>query len=276
MWSGGRVVTTGAATVRPGDLGDLFAPVSGDTATVLGGEAVLLVDATVGVPPAGWSPGSVPVVVVAVVSGTAGDAALVDPSPYDVLLAEDDPMLTAILSQVAACPVAAVSLAVLLRGGESRTVDEGLAAESAVYSTLQAGPEFGAWRASPGATSCPRIPADGADRARRRRVASCSTGRTATTPITVELRDEFSGVDDRGRRRLDPAVRLSAATARRSAAAATSVSSVDVPDPATAHVTRLTRAARPGSPTAPPTRCMCTCTVRPSAPGSRWRRSPAA
>lgn len=34
----------------------------------------------------------------------------------------------------------------LLEGCESRSVDEGLLVESAVYSTLQAGPEFRAWR----------------------------------------------------------------------------------------------------------------------------------
>ena len=42
---------------------------------------------------------------------------------------------------------ASTALALLLRGGDRRTVDEGLHAESAVYSTLQAGPEFAAWRA---------------------------------------------------------------------------------------------------------------------------------
>jgi enoyl-CoA hydratase/carnithine racemase len=34
----------------------------------------------------------------------------------------------------------------LLRGAEGRSVDDGLVAESAVYSMLQAGPEFAAWR----------------------------------------------------------------------------------------------------------------------------------
>ena len=60
-------------------------------------------------------------------------------------------MLPLIVEQVTRGPVAAVSLAVLLRGGNTRTVEDGLAAESAVYSTLQAGPEFAAWRASRGA-----------------------------------------------------------------------------------------------------------------------------
>ena len=56
--------------------------------------------------------------------------------------------LAAILDTIGRCPLAATALAVLLRGQPYRSVDDGLAAESAVYSTLQAGPEFGAWRAA--------------------------------------------------------------------------------------------------------------------------------
>ena len=150
---------------------------------MLGGHPLLLVDATVGAPPPGWSPGSMPVVVVGVVAGSADDVAAVDPSPYDVLLAADDPMLPAIVEQATRCPVAAVSLAVLLRGGDSRTVDDGLAAESAVYSTLQAGAEFarvaGVAR-RPGAAARPR--AAGAHGAGRRRAAHrAQPARAATT-----------------------------------------------------------------------------------------------
>lgn len=43
-------------------------------------------------------------------------------------------------------PIAATTLALRLRGTEGRTVAEGLVAESAAYSTLQAGPEFARWR----------------------------------------------------------------------------------------------------------------------------------
>ncbi|MDQ1515769.1 MAG: hypothetical protein QOE80_1599, partial [Actinomycetota bacterium] len=45
-------------------------------------------------------------------------------------------------------PLAATALALLLRGSENRSVEEGLVAESAAYSTLQAGPEFTRWRAA--------------------------------------------------------------------------------------------------------------------------------
>ena len=45
-------------------------------------------------------------------------------------------------------PQAAISLAVLLRQTEALSIPAALAAESAVYSMLQAGPEFAAWRAA--------------------------------------------------------------------------------------------------------------------------------
>ena len=45
-------------------------------------------------------------------------------------------------SAVEANPLASVALALLLRGSERRSIGEGLVAESAVYSMLQAGPEF--------------------------------------------------------------------------------------------------------------------------------------
>lgn len=50
-------------------------------------------------------------------------------------------------ASVAANPMASTSLVLLLRGSDRRTVGDGLVAESSVYSTLQAGPEFARWRA---------------------------------------------------------------------------------------------------------------------------------
>jgi enoyl-CoA hydratase/carnithine racemase len=87
---------------------------------------------------------SLPIIVITVAQGS--------PSPQwqalsDVLVTEDDPSLDDIEATVTACPIAAVSLAMLLRGGIGRTVGDGLVAESAVYSALQGGPEFAAWRA---------------------------------------------------------------------------------------------------------------------------------
>lgn len=229
------------SVVRPGDLGELFSAASGDTATVLGGP-LLVVDATVGVAPPGWSPGSVPVVVVGVVDGDEIDVAAVDPGPYDVLLGAGDPMLPALVEQVQRCPVAAVSLAVLLRASEQRTVEEGLAAESAVYSTLQAGAEFDAWRRGRLAGS---LPPD------------------AEPPVLVEREgDELHITLNRPRRHnaVTAALRDGLAEALTLAAADDTITAVHLagngpsfcsggdlaefgsfPDPATAHVTRLTR-----------------------------------
>jgi hypothetical protein len=66
----------------------------------------------------------------------------------DVLIPEGDPVLEAIAANLEAHPIAGTTLALLLRGQERRTIDDGLVAESSAYSVLQSGPEFEAWRAS--------------------------------------------------------------------------------------------------------------------------------
>jgi enoyl-CoA hydratase/carnithine racemase len=58
----------------------------------------------------------------------------------------DEASEDAIVETVTQAPIASAALAVLLRAAPSRTVAEGLAAESALYSALQAGPEHAAWR----------------------------------------------------------------------------------------------------------------------------------
>ncbi len=65
----------------------------------------------------------------------------------DVVLGPDDPALGAVIAAVEQHPIATTSLALLLRGSERRSIEDGLLTESAVYSALQAGPEFAAWRA---------------------------------------------------------------------------------------------------------------------------------
>jgi hypothetical protein len=64
----------------------------------------------------------------------------------DVFVAEDDPALETIAANVQAHPIAATTLALLLRGQARRTLADGLVAESSAYSVLQSGPEFAAWR----------------------------------------------------------------------------------------------------------------------------------
>jgi enoyl-CoA hydratase/carnithine racemase len=64
----------------------------------------------------------------------------------DVVVPPGDDDLAAVEATVGSSPLAATALAMLLRAGPARSVEAGLVAESAVYSTLQAGPEFAAWR----------------------------------------------------------------------------------------------------------------------------------
>ncbi len=64
----------------------------------------------------------------------------------DVVVAEGDPALESIEENLETCPIASPCLALLMRGQAGRSVDEGLVAESAVYSVLQSGPEFAGWR----------------------------------------------------------------------------------------------------------------------------------
>jgi hypothetical protein len=66
----------------------------------------------------------------------------------DVVTGPGEPVVDAIETAVRTRPIAAAAFALLLRGSEQRSVDDGLLVESAVYSSLQAGPEFAAWRAS--------------------------------------------------------------------------------------------------------------------------------
>jgi len=94
---------------------------------------------------AGTEPGSLPVVIIGV-DATADARAW--PDVFDVVLAEHDQNLRAILATIEANPIASASLAVLLRGTSALSVDHGLAAESAVYSLLQSGSEFLAWQAA--------------------------------------------------------------------------------------------------------------------------------
>ncbi|HEV7861820.1 MAG TPA: enoyl-CoA hydratase/isomerase family protein [Acidimicrobiia bacterium] len=62
----------------------------------------------------------------------------------DVVVADPGP----VVATVEAAPQAAVTLALVLRATLSLGVAAGLAAESAAYSMLQAGPEFARWRAT--------------------------------------------------------------------------------------------------------------------------------
>jgi len=64
------------------------------------------------------------------------------------LVVRGDAERDAVAASVERCPRASLVLVQLLRRSLSRDVPEGLLAESLAYSTLQAGPEFAAWRAA--------------------------------------------------------------------------------------------------------------------------------
>jgi enoyl-CoA hydratase/carnithine racemase len=87
---------------------------------------------------------SLPLVVVGVTHGDVDDRWF---ELCDVVVAAGDPALGAMEENLERFPLAGAALALLLRGQPGRSVDEGLVAESAVYSVLQSGPEFAAWRA---------------------------------------------------------------------------------------------------------------------------------
>ncbi len=61
------------------------------------------------------------------------------------VLVDDEAGAAEVTDAIDAHPVAATALALLLRGGHARSVDDGLVAESATYSTLQSGAEHRAW-----------------------------------------------------------------------------------------------------------------------------------
>lgn len=82
---------------------------------------------------------------VALCRGMPGAAAAELLDRFDVV-ATSEADAASILAAVSHTPIAATALAQLLRLGERLELHDGLVAESLVYSTLQAGPEFAAWR----------------------------------------------------------------------------------------------------------------------------------
>lgn len=80
------------------------------------------------------------------------------PEICDLVLPGGAPQVGAVLAAVAATPLAVRAFVSHMRSAPWNTVAAGLAAESAVYSTLQAGPEFARWRSA----HLPRNRPDGA------------------------------------------------------------------------------------------------------------------
>ncbi len=121
----------------------------------VGVPAVRVVGGRAGTAPAPESVGSLPCVLLADES-SAGDGPM--EGVVDAFVPRDQwPAVCEVLSSA---PQAAVSLALLLRGGETRSIEAGLVAESATYSMLQSGPEFAAWLAERRSRPSRRAPAD--------------------------------------------------------------------------------------------------------------------
>ena len=66
----------------------------------------------------------------------------------DVVIQDGDPALAQVDQNLSDHPITAATLALLLRSQQTRSVGEGLVAESSAYSVLQSGSEFAAWRAA--------------------------------------------------------------------------------------------------------------------------------
>lgn len=161
----------------------------------------------------------------------------------DVVLSVDDPTIDRVEENLVASPVAAITLALLLRGVEHRAGSDGLVAESASYSVLQSGPEFAAWRAA----NPPRIERDEGPRVRTKR-------RGGTLLLTLTRPGRLNALDAQMRDELVDALALAAADPgitdvewRGEGRAFCAGGDLDEfgsrPDPATAHLVRLQRSA---------------------------------
>lgn len=205
------------------------------------GEAgsVLVVDLDGGEPPDGLAlhAGVAPVVV--------GTTEMADPARHparavcDVVVAGGDPVVESIADSVGRHPLAGAALVRLLRGSEGRSLEAGLVAESATYSTLQAGPELASWLAQ----RTPRPPRPEAEPVRVERTG----GRLAITLARPHVRN---ALDARMRDALVeafllPAVDPSIAEVHLRGEGPSFCAGGDLdefgtfPDPATAHLVRL-------------------------------------
>lgn len=170
-----------------------------------------------------------------------GEAGTFDPVDLVDVVTPDLDTLEQVEATVHGCPRASIALAVLLRWAERRGVDEGLAAESAVYSALQAGPEFEEWRSRHHALP---TTGDGQAAVRSRRegqvlhVTLCRP--EVHNAFNRQMRDEL--YEALSVAAADPTLRVVLDGAGPSFCSGGDLSEFGCrPDPATAHVVRLQR-----------------------------------
>jgi enoyl-CoA hydratase/carnithine racemase len=174
---------------------------------------------------------AVPALTIAIAPPEALDSA------FDLVASDGD--IAGLEAAFARAPLAAVSAALLLRTPRP-DVDDGLNAESATYSVLQAGPEFRAWR-----DTTPARPADDGGEPRVR-VGTFGT----VTEIVLTRPARHNALDVAMRDALDAALgdaawRSGGILVRGDGPSFSSGGDLDefatFPDPATAHVVRLLR-----------------------------------
>jgi enoyl-CoA hydratase/carnithine racemase len=140
-------VATGIVTIAFGELRDLVeCGRAGEELNPLTGAAMAVVTPEDGTDPSVQAVvplvASLPCVLIAAPGSGEVLGPLVD------VVAQDDADTIAIGEMVRRTPLACTAYVVVLRGASSRAVDDGLVMESVAYSMLQGGPEFETWRAS--------------------------------------------------------------------------------------------------------------------------------
>jgi enoyl-CoA hydratase/carnithine racemase len=225
------------------DATELFSPLTGDP--------VLVLDLG-GAPPrhaaeieaASAALACLPAPTIAIAAGDLAPAAAALARRCDVCV-RNRAELAPVLAGIDASPLAAAALVQVLRAGEGSPIEAGLVLESLAYSTLQAGPEFAAWRRSREAPRLRPPPKGPAVRASR------EGDLLRVTLARPEKRNAFSGemrdglVEALRVAACDPGIREVVLDGE--GPAFCSGGDLDefgtLPDPATAHLVRTTRSA---------------------------------
>jgi enoyl-CoA hydratase/carnithine racemase len=227
--------------LRAPDATERFSPLTGERALVIDlGGSLSLSDAELAAVAAALA--ALPAPTIALAAGELAPAEEALARGCDARV-RDRAELAPVLAGIDGAPLAAAALVQLLRASEGTSIESGLVLESVVYSTLQAGPEFAAWRERRGAPRLRPPPKGPAVRAAR------EGERLHVTLARPEKRNAFSaemrdGLVEALRVAVcDPGIREVLFDG--AGPAFCSGGDLDefgtLPDPATAHVVRTTR-----------------------------------